>query len=177
MTIPTRDELVERLHAWRASDGYDADFTVAEIRRAVAEELEELHRRAEHDGMDEPGWSNAMRHMRNLIDTRLAALREPTESSALSKVAAGSRAPGRAENAQEELPDQGSSKTRIPSPEDIEAAKDALRDIAQDPGCAVPVTVTKKNPRSVQYEFGVADGHRVAAAKALAALAKLEGSS
>ena len=52
----------------------------------------------------------------------------------------------------------------------IEAAKDALRDIAEDSGCAAPVTVTKKNPRSVQYEFGVADGHRVAAAKARAAL-------
>lgn len=47
-----------------------------------------------------------------------------------------------------------------------------LRGIAEDTGCAYPVTVTKKNPRSVQYEFGVADGHRVAAAKARAALAR-----
>ena len=52
-----------------------------------------------------------------------------------------------------------------------------LRDIAEDTGCAYPVTVTKKNPRSVQYEFGVADGHRVAAAKARAALARAKEGS
>ena len=63
MSIPTRDELLERLHAWRASGGYDADFTVAEIRRAVAEELEALRRSV--NGADRLARINA----------RLAALR------------------------------------------------------------------------------------------------------
>lgn len=73
MTIPTRDELIERAHAaWmegcpdvkRLISEVIADFALAEIRRAVAEELEALSEKMRVTGDT------------RVIDARLAALRQ-----------------------------------------------------------------------------------------------------
>lgn len=133
MTIPTRDELIERAtpqaHACARGAAVQvalADFALAEIRRAVAEELEALRSHAVPRNWDEGGQEERVR-WDDILRDLLAALRQ-TESSALSKVAAGSRAPGRVENAQEELPDQGSSTAPALSDADVlERAAEILR--------------------------------------------------
>lgn len=79
MTIPTRDELIERASAVRfMCEGHVADFALAEIRRAVAEELEALRLCA--PAMSAPG-------LRKWIDARLAALRQTEQPPGAATVA------------------------------------------------------------------------------------------
>lgn len=83
MSIPTRSELIERarvefgdwskcaaeVHAW------SADFALAEIRRAVADELEALRRTLSASLWNQEEKATALRG----IDRRLSALREQAE--------------------------------------------------------------------------------------------------
>ena len=102
MTIPTRDELIERvrniprLHKWPTAEEV-ADLLDAEIRRAVAEELQVLR-----DGAEVEMNPYGARHYvpRYTIDARLTALRaeqaEHDKPGAASSETAGSQ-PARAE--------------------------------------------------------------------------------
>lgn len=57
--------------------------------------------------------------------------------------------------------------------ERVKALKDKLHEIATDPHCAYPEGPAVSHAER-QYQIGVADGHRCAASKARAALAKLD---
>lgn len=83
MTIPTRDELIERATAFGIEDVSHlswldvrdkmADFALSEIRRAVAEELEALRHRFGHPTLHS---SYERAAIVAVLDARLAALRE-----------------------------------------------------------------------------------------------------
>ena len=89
MTIPTRDELIDRwkiffLEAdathYETTQKLQADFALSEIRRAVREELETLRRTRCHRVVaSDPtahGWNEAIDFVSAEIDRRLAALRQ-----------------------------------------------------------------------------------------------------
>ncbi len=114
----------------------------AEVRRELVEELERLRESADFDGKDEPGWSNAMRHMRSRIDARLRELRGETEQGPGAATVADSteqRAQGSAE-AGGSIPPPGATTSRPgSSPRASDTAQTAAKDAGSTPAPGTPL--------------------------------------
>lgn len=166
MTIPTRDELIERTHSYLLSRKDDlgtveelmADFALSEIRRAVAEELEALRRTLSASLWNQEEKATALRG----IDRRLAALRQIEQPPGAATVAEPlpKSAPKKAGDAAGSTPAPGATNVAAPalspSQADMDALSKACRLVAERAGFGgwlTPKTVEALNHRADHLEY------------------------